>query len=376
MIDKISELSPHQSGLSPRQKIGQLFFIGIPGTEVDRQTRSLLDEISPGGICLFARNIREAAQTRSLLDELRDTMFPRPLLSLDQEGGTVDRLRRLVTPMAPARRVRTAEEAGEMAILIAETIMLLGFNMDFAPVVDVVEGDRSGSSNGLFTRPFGRTKEETAALAGEFLRVLQRGGPIGCIKHFPGLGGAGADSHEELPSVTIDESELRNIDLYPYRELISAGDAHAVMVAHACYPALSLQEMDGSGKLLPSSLSKNIITTLLRDELLFDGLVITDDLEMGAIVKNYGIGEACVMAFEAGADMLAICADPKNIRDGFDAMNAAFEQGRFDEDRLSASLDRIEQIRSKLREPPEFDPAKLVQLSLGIETFNSRLEPI
>lgn len=360
--------------LSPRQKIGQLFFIGIPGPEIDPLTRELLDTVSPGGVCLFARNIRESEQTRLLLDHLRTILPAPPLLSLDQEGGTVDRLRRLVTPMAPAARIRSVGQAAEMARLIAEAILLLGFNMDFAPVVDVVDGVRSGSSNGLFTRPFGRTAEEAALFAGEFLRVLQEVGPTGCLKHFPGLGAAGVDSHEELPCVVVGEDELREVDLFPYRELIGTGEVRAIMAAHACYPALSLQERDRNGKLLPSSLSKNIITTLLRDELLFDGLVITDDLEMGAIVKNYGIGEACVMAFEAGADMLSICAAPAKIREGFDVMNAAFESGRFDEERVNESLNRIEKVRLRLPEAPKFDIARLAELSRAIDEFNSRLD--
>ncbi len=335
--------------LSIRQKIGQLFFIGIAGPEIDEQARRLLDDIVPGGVCLFGRNIREAEQTRRLLDGIREMLPLEPFLSLDQEGGTVDRLRKIVTPMAAAGRVRTKQEAAKMAELIAETIGILGFNMNFAPVVDVVDGARGSSSNGLFTRPFGRSKVDVVALAGEFLRTMQQKGPIGCLKHFPGLGGATVDSHEELPMVNISKEELYEKDLFPYYELLKTGEIHAVIVAHAAFPAVDLQERDQNGKLLPSSLSKHFITTLLRDELEYQGLVITDDLEMGAIIKNYGIGEACVMAVDAGVDMLAICAGPQNIVEGFNAVGAAVDGGRISISRIDESLERISGVRSIAR---------------------------
>ncbi len=364
----------HLRNLPVRRKIGQLFTIGIPGPEIDEASRSLLDEVVPGGICLFSRNVREAKQTRKLLDDLRVVLPDRPILSVDQEGGTVDRLRRIVTPIAAAGRIRTVEQAGEMARLIAETISLMGFNVDFAPVVDVVDDERSGSSNGLFTRPFGSSKEDVVELAGEFLRVLQANGPVGCLKHFPGLGGAGVDAHEELPVVNISEDELFFKDLFPYRELLRSGEVHAIMVAHACFPLIDLQERGQGGKLLPSSLSRNFLTTLLRGELAFDGLVITDDLEMGAIVKNYGMGEACIMAVEAGADMLAICADPTNITEGFQAVLAAHDNGRISEERINVSLVRIAGLKSRLPDPRKFDLARLEQLSDEIAAFNARLE--
>ena len=320
------------------EKVGQLFFIGIPGPELDTATKELLDEVKPGGICLFARNIREAAQTRELLDHIRGCLGTDPLLSLDQEGGIVDRLRRIMTPMPAAASLRTAKDAGELAEIIAETLRILGFNMDFAPVVDVVDAERAEYSRGLASRTFGNSKEDVSEFAGNFIESLQAGGVIGCLKHFPGLGAATVDSHEDLPQVEISEEEFTAADLFPYRELLRAGSVRAVMAGHTVFPNLALQERAQNGKLLPSSLSYNFVTTLLRGELAFDGLVITDDLEMGAIVKNYGIGDACNMAIAAGADMLAICADPDAIRDGqrgcmrprYCPARSTLEFGRFD----------------------------------------------
>jgi beta-N-acetylhexosaminidase len=362
------------SSLSIRQKVGQLFFIGIGGAELDSETRLLLNEVSPGGICLFARNIKEAAQTRKLLDGLREYLPGEPFLSIDQEGGPVDRLRRIMAPMPAANKLETAADAGELGTIIAETLRTLGFNMDFAPVVDVIDAERAKHANGLFSREFGRTKEQVVEMAGAFLRSLQDGGILGCIKHFPGLGAAAVDSHEELPEVAISEDELLSTDLFPYCELLAAASIGSVMVAHAAYPNVALQETGQNGKLLPASLSNNIVTGLLRDRLAFDGLVITDDLEMGAIVNNYGVGEACKMAFLAGVDMLAICADPNAVGEGFGAVLKAVESGEIGMERLEKSLGRIAEAKNKLENPLPFDIGRLLQLSQKVADLRSRLD--
>lgn len=361
------------SDLPMRQKVGQLFFIGIAGSEMDDATRDFLASVEPGGICLFARNIRDAQQTRTLNDAIRHVSPIAPFISLDQEGGTVDRLRRIVTPMSAAGRIRSAVEAAQMASLIAELISILGFNMNFAPVVDVVDERRSGSSNGLFTRPFGRSKEDVVELAGAFLNQMQDKGIIGCLKHFPGLGAATVDSHEELPVVDISGDELFGVDLYPYRELFAGGQVHAVMAAHACFPEVDLQETGQDGKLLPSSLSFNFLTTLLRGELKFSGLTITDDLEMGAIVKNYGVGEACKLAIRAGADMLAICAGENAILEGFEAVLNAVETGEIAEDRIDSAIGRIARLKAQLGPASEFDIDRINEISADIAAFNERI---
>ena len=359
--------------LTLEQKIGQLFFIGIGGPDLDTATERLLKEVSPGGVCLFARNIREAQQTRDLLDAIRERSVVLPFLSIDQEGGLVDRLRRVLTPMPVANKITNALQAAELGSIVAGGLRILGFNMDFAPVVDVIDDERAGQTNGLMSREFGRSKEDVVELAGAFLTSLQNAGIIGCLKHFPGLGASQVDSHEELPQVLIDEDELANVDLFPYSGLLKTGKISAVMAAHAAFPQHRLQELDENGKLLPSSLSKNFISTLLRGRLGFDGLVITDDLEMGAIVRNYGIGDACKMAVNAGVDMLAICADEGRIREGYKAVLDAVRSGEIPEAWINESLVRIAAVRSKLSEPSEFDQNKLSVLSERITALNEDL---
>jgi beta-N-acetylhexosaminidase len=297
----------------------------------------------------------------------------KPLLSIDQEGGLVDRLRRIITPMPSAASIQTAENAEKLARITNEVLLMLGLNMNFAPVVDVVDEHRSDNANGLYSRAFGETKDITFELAGKYLDTLQTGGCLGCIKHFPGLGASRTDSHEDLPIVNLTRDELFATDLFPYQKLFKSLQIHAVMVAHAAYPQFDLQETDVNGKLLPSSLSFNIISKLLRQELNFQGLVITDDLEMGAILKNYSIGDACIMAINAGVDMVSICADPVNIREGFKAVVEAAKNGKISETRIDESLKRIAQVKSLIKLPLPLDMARLQFLSHEIAELNKKV---
>jgi beta-N-acetylhexosaminidase len=359
--------------LSLEQKVGQLFFIGIPGPTIDVGTAALLDRIGPGGVCLFARNIKEVRQTRDLLDGIADRLPVKPILSLDQEGGLVDRLRRIITATPAPSRIRDERTAADFAAVIAEIVRRLGFNMDFAPVVDVIDLERSHRTNGLYSRTFGSSAEEVTKLAAAFLESLQAGGCLGCVKHFPGLGASEVDSHEELPRVSISENELMSVDLAPYESLLSRGLIHSVMVAHATYPEVGLQEVDQNGKLLPSSLSGSIVDGLLRRDLRFDGLVITDDLEMGAIVRNYGVSEACKLAIEAGVDMLAICAGVRAIEEGYADLLESVRDGRIAEARVDQSVQRIFKFKTLLHKPLSFDQRRLEELSEMIADLNKNL---
>ena len=374
-INNYSHKNHHyMPSLTKEQKIGQLFFIGIPGPEIDDRARELLYRVQPGGVCLFSRNVRQREQTRRLLDDLRELSSITPFLSVDQEGGLVDRLRRIMTPMPPPDQIRTADEAAEFGRIIADTLRVLGFNMNFAPVVDVVDSARERFSNGLHSRAFGRSKEEATEFAAAFINSMQSTGCLGCVKHFPGLGASEVDSHKELPSVRVSEDEFSGTDMFPYKELLAGDTVRSVMVAHAAFPNIGLQEEDQNGKLLPSSLSPAIITNLLRGELKYDGLVLTDDLEMGAIVENYGIGEACKMAIHAGVDMLAICAGVDAINEGHAAILKAVNEKEISEERIDESIARILSAKSFLEMPLPFDNERLDSLSDEIAEFAGRLK--
>jgi beta-N-acetylhexosaminidase len=362
------------SSLTLEQKIGQLFFIGLPSLDLDENAKNLLREVQAGGICLFQRNCREAKQVRQLLDNVREFLPIEPILSLDQEGGSVDRLRRIIEPMPSASLLKTPTDAKKLAIITAEIISILGFNTNFAPLVDVVDDERRKFQNGLQSRTFGNNKEDVVDFATEYLSNLQKNNILGCIKHFPGLGATQMDSHEDLPSVNISEDLFNQVDQFPYQQLLKTDLVKSVMVAHNSFPNLDLQEFDQNGKLLPTSLSFNFITKLLRQKLNFHGLVLTDDMEMGAILKNYGIGEACKMTIKAGIDMPLICANPDAVREGFQAVLQSVKLGEISETRIEESLHRISTYKNLMQPPINFDENRLNELSEEIKDLKKELQ--
>jgi beta-N-acetylhexosaminidase len=374
MIDEILSLPIEK-------KIGQLFFIGLPGTEIDAETSMLLEEISPGGVCLFSRNIRQTEQTRKLLDDLRRILPVEPILSLDQEGGLVDRLRRVITPMPAARVIREHGDlaaARELGKITGETLRILGFNMNFAPTMEIMSEERDLLSNGLYSRSFGRSPGEVLGYSMVYLRGLQSQGIFGCLKHFPGIGAGEVDSHEELPLVHLTHDELVSKDLAPYIELFlfrrdEDDRVRAVMVSHGGFPKIDLQHETMGGRLVPASLNKNIVTGLLRKELGYRHLVLTDDLEMGAILRHCSIEDAAISAFNAGEDMILICSSLESVRKGYRALLEAFHRGEFTEERLELSLRRIAEIKTLLKEPLNFDVERLEELSEEVKKLNDKL---
>ncbi len=203
------------------KKVGQLFLIGISGAEVDKPTTEILEEISPGGICLFARNIKTLEQTRQLNEELRARLPVEPIISIDQEGGLVDRLRRVITPMPSARAVQQSGDlrvARKLGSLTGKILRILGFNLNFAPVIEVLSEEREFLSHGLYSRSFGHSSGEVFGYAMTYLRSLQSEGIWGCLKHFPGLGAGNLDSHDDIPIIPLSLEELMAKDLAPYAE--------------------------------------------------------------------------------------------------------------------------------------------------------------
>ncbi|MGI8467821.1 MAG: glycoside hydrolase family 3 N-terminal domain-containing protein [Pyrinomonadaceae bacterium] len=374
MLEKIQ-------ALPLEQKIGQLFFIGLPSPEADEETRRLLAEVAPGGVCLFARNIRSAEQTRKLTDNVREILPVTPIISIDQEGGLVDRLRRIMTPMPSARvilRHGDLAAARQLGKITGEILRILGLNMNFAPTMEILGEDRELLSNGLYSRSFGRSPGEVLGYSQVYLRGLQSAGILGCLKHFPGIGAGEIDSHEELPLIGLTHDELLSRDLAPYVELFfhrqdEDDRIRAVMVSHGGFPKIDLENETAGGKLSPASISRNIVTKLLREELGFKHLALTDDLEMGAILKHYSIEDAAKRAFKAGEDMILICSSPAAVRSGYRAMLPAFQNGELSIERLDESLARIADVKAILKQPPEFDAARLKELSTEIAALNEKL---
>jgi beta-N-acetylhexosaminidase len=273
--------------------------------------RSMLGTLHPGGIILFQRNIEEAAQTHALLRDVQKAVSTPLFLCVDMEGGTVDRLRDVI---APAPAVAEVAAAGSKKLfrkhgrIIGEEVRALGFNTDFAPVVDL---QFAASTSVLTSRTISADPRETIQYAREFLRGLSDCKILGCGKHFPGLGEANLDSHNELPVIDKPWKRQWNEDLLPYREL--RRDLPFVMVAHAAYPQVT-------GDRAPASLSKKWMTGVLRKKIGYRGLIITDDLDMGGVLAAASIEDAAVETLRAGADMFLVCQKEENVWRAFEAV--------------------------------------------------------
>ena len=360
------------------QQIGQFFYIGLLGTELDAETRALIQEVQPGGVIIFGRNVRSPQQLRELLDGVRELVPTDPLFGADQEGGLVDRLRKIFTPMPSARTIR---EHGDLAAsralgrITGEAMRLLGFNMNFAPVMSIMTDERDLLSNGLYSRSFGRSPGEVLGYTTVYLRGLQETGIVACLKHFPGIGAGEVDSHEQMPMVSLSHDDLMAQDLAPYIELFQRKDdrVRCVMVSHGGFPNIDIVKGVTGGLLEPASLSHNIVTKLLRVELGYQHLVVTDDLEMGAIAKHCEIESAVVRAFLAGNDMMLICAHPDTIRRGYHSLLGIAGNGKLPKDRLRGSLKRIAALKSITKQPPAFDDDEFKALSEETTALNAKL---
>jgi beta-N-acetylhexosaminidase len=364
--------------LSLEQQVGQFLFIGLPGTELDAETRTLIEEVKPGGIIIFGRNVAGPEQLRSLLDGVRELLPTPPLVGIDQEGGLVDRLRRIFTPMPSARTIRQHGDlaaARALGRITGEVLRMLGFNINFAPVMSIMTEDRDLLSNGLYSRSFGRSPGEVLGYTTVYMRGLQGTGLLGCLKHFPGIGAGEVDSHEEMPVVQLSHDDLIAQDLAPYIELFQRRDdrVRCVMVSHGGFPNIDIREAVTGGLLEPASLNYNIVTKLLREELGYKHLVVTDDLEMGAIARHCEIEDAAVRASLAGEDMLLICASPDKIRRGYHGLLEAAKRHTLTEKRIAASLERIAKTKTIIAPPYPLDLERFQVLADEILNLNSKL---
>jgi beta-N-acetylhexosaminidase len=282
--------------------IGQLLIIGFDATEMSPRLASLLKKIQPAGVILFARNISSAQQTRTLLRECQKCVETLLFTCVDLEGGTVDRFCNVLgSAPSPAEVFATGNRKlfRKHGRLIGENCRALGFNVDFAPVLDLAyEASRSVMSS----RAVSDDPKQVVIYAREFLRGLSAAGVLGCGKHFPGLGEATLDTHHELPSVEKPLRKLWEQDLVPYRSL--RRELPFVMVSHAAYPAVTKQR---SKRPIPASLSKKWITDILRKKIGYRGLVCSDDLEMGGVLAAAPIEQAIVEHIRAGGDLGLIC---------------------------------------------------------------------
>lgn len=324
-------------------QIGQLFMIGFDGTAVSAEFASFLREYKPGGVILFSRNLESVAQIVELTDDLQRCSPHLPLLiSIDQEGGRVSRLPKDFTIFPPCEvlgRCGSSELAYAAAATTAKELRAVGINMNMAPVLDV----NSNPANPVIgDRAFGTTPDVVSDFGEATVRGLQDHRVVACGKHFPGHGDTNSDSHKELPIVAATRERLERIEFPPFRLAIASGVA-SMMTAHVLYPALDEHR--------PATLSPTIIGRFLREELHYDGVVLTDDLEMHAIIDHYGIGDAAIQAIQAGCDMPLICRDRNRIVAALHAVDKAVANGDISAGRLAQSLARIRRLKERFLLP-------------------------
>jgi beta-N-acetylhexosaminidase len=306
---------------SLRQAAGSLLVVGLEGTSTTALERAWLKLLRPAGIILFRRNIENAKQTRAFLSEATQFCGPHCARFVDVEGGTVDRLRDALAPIAPVQAVAEAARAsGRGAIarehgeLIARAVKAFGFNSPLAPVLDL---GLSASQEVMGTRCAGATAKEVVAYAHEFLAGLAVQGTAGCGKHFPGLGGGTLDSHLETPKICRTWQQLWQEDLEPYRALHD--ELPMVMVSHAAYPLTK-------DKKRPASVSSFWVSEVLRKRIGYRGIVLSDDLEMGGVANFMPMGDAAVEAVRVGSDLLLICHHAEPILNVYEALIAEGER--------------------------------------------------
>ena len=316
--------------------------VGLPGPEIDKSTLDLIKNYRINNFIIFKRNVINPAQllklTAKLAEICHEEGLASPLFAIDQEGGTVARLAPPFTQFDDARKYGESPDAEEKLVGYAEIcgreLRQVGINLNFAPVLDICPDQQDFF---MERRSLGHDPRQVAKLGALVIKVMQRQGVAACAKHFPGLGGARLDPHLLLPVVKRSKVELAE-DIIPFQSAVGAG-VGTIMTSHTVYPHLDPD--------IPATLSYHILTEILRREIGFMGVVVTDDLEMGAIENELSIADAALRAFQAGADLLLICHDHEKIRRAWDKLEKACEQSVVSPERLKLSLARIAELGRK-----------------------------
>lgn len=334
--------------------------MGVPGPELTEGIRSLIREVQPGGFILFARNLADPEQTFRLTRELYKLCDTPPILTIDQEGGRVARLKSFAgLPVSGMELTRSgrADFAARHGELTGRLLGLFGFNVNLAPVIDYsLSEDRDNSLGG---RCLGTSPAQVIELAGAFLEAMEAAGVRGTVKHFPGYTYCENDPHADLPKITRSQEQMEADELGVFRHFLKT--ASSVMIGHGHFTHWHEESF-------PASLSRKIVGELLREEIGYDGLAMSDDLEMGAIIWRYGAARATRMAIEAGNDTVLICHNPAC------ALLAAEALGDADTDALASAFRRIAAFKSTLTSPPsKWDEDGFREVVEATETLRSEV---
>jgi len=326
--------------LATRRRIGQLLIGSFTGHDLPVELRALAREFDLGGVILFGRNVESPEQVSELAAEAEDLGCEQPLwVSVDQEGGRVARLKAPFTvwpPMATLGRAGSEELTARFAAALAAELSAVGITLDYAPVLDIHTNPRNPV---IGDRALAETAADVARLGRVMVRVLQGAGLAACGKHFPGHGDTSTDSHEDLPLVEHPPDRLRAVEFEPFRAAIAEGVAF-IMTAHVLVPAFDEQR--------PATLSAAVVQRLLRDELGYRGVILSDDLEMKAVSARYAVPDAAVSAIKAGCDALLICSGDVDLQArALEALIKAVELGDISPARIDDAERRLREAKAR-----------------------------
>lgn len=336
------------NNMTLEEKVGQIFMVAPEAVDKDGGSTTVfteniekeIEKYNLGGYILFASNIENSTQTQELINGLKKSSKIQPFVGVDEEGGRVARIGKnsamgveKIEPMAQFGKSQNYERANEIGTTIGKYIKNLGFNLDFAPDTDVLT---DSNNTEIGDRSFGNDPEVVGKMATEVVKGLQSENISTVLKHFPGHGGSIGNSHQGFSLSNRTEEELKKCEIVPFKTAIENG-ADCVMVAHMSLPNVT-------GDNIPATLSKKVVTDMLKTELNFKGVVFSDSMSMGAITENYGTGDACVKAVEAGIDMVLM---PENLDEAYNAVLEAVKNGKISQERLDDAVSRI--IKAKIQ---------------------------
>lgn len=323
------------SQMSLEEKVGQMFLVGFWGTRPSENIKDLISERNVGGIILFHYNIESESQLKSLIQDLQEESEIPLFISVDQEGGVVSRIKfGSINELTAQKDIKDADTAYNVGKVRGEELVQLGINMNFSPVLDYAES----SNSFLYNRTFHGTREEVGNLASRMIDGYADSKVIAVAKHFPGHPDNIVDSHKDLPSVDIEKDALSAFSSQ-FNKSLENPNLKVVMSGHISYP-----EIDGDNS---ASLSQVLLTDYLKTELGYKGLVITDDLEMGAIANDYGPAESAVKAVLAGNDILMFSSTYKSQIEAYEAVLAAAREGKISEDSIDESVLKILKLKKE-----------------------------
>ncbi|MCD2500583.1 beta-N-acetylhexosaminidase [Clostridium sp. NSJ-145] len=337
-LDKIKEKI---DSMTLEQKIGQLFIVGFEGDIINDEIIDLVNNQEVGGLIYFSRNVVDSNQIITLNNEIKDIKKDIPLfISVDEEGGVVSRVPDEFLKLPSSGYIGKFDDENlsyNIGSIISKELKSLGFNMDFAPVLDI---DSNPNNTVIGERAFGNNADIVSKLGIKTMEGLRDGGIIPVVKHFPGHGDTDIDSHYGLPIVTKTLEELNNLEFIPFKNAIENG-ADVVMVS-----SIILSSIDSE---YPATMSKKVTTDILRNKLNFDGVIATDDMTMGAIMDNYNLTDAVIMAINAGNDLILVCHGYDDIIKSISAVKDAVSSNIISEERIDESVYRILKLKEKYR---------------------------